>query len=240
MIRGIYQNSSAMQLLENKVDVIANNLANTSTAGYKRRDVSFQQMIEAEQALDRNMLKVKLPDGFTPTYTDNSDGRLKQTGNPLDIALSGKGFFQVQTDNGLAYTRDGNFKINSEGQMVTPDGYKVMGNSGPIEINGSKVDVDQSGQISVDGKIVNQFLFKDINIDNSIVMKDNLYKQKANGFLKDAQPTVNQGFVEESNVNNVKEMVELISAQRLYEANQKLIKAQDDTLNKAVNQIARS
>ncbi len=240
MIRGIYQNSSAMQLLENKVDVIANNLANISTAGYKRRDVSFQQMIEAEQALDRNMLKVKLPDGFTPTYTDNSDGRLKQTGNPLDIALSGKGFFQVKTDNGLAYTRDGNFKINSEGQMVTPDGYKVMGNSGPIEINGSKIDVDQSGQISVDGKVVNQFLFKNINIDNSIIMKDNLYKQKTTGYLEDAKPRVSQGFVEESNVNNVKEMVEMISAQRLYEANQKLIKAQDDTLNKAVNQIARS
>ncbi len=240
MIRGIYQNSSAMQLLENKVDVIANNLANTSTAGYKRRDVSFQQMIEAEQALDRNMLKVNLPDGFTPTYTDNSDGRLRQTGNPLDIALSGKGFFKVKTDNGFAYTRDGNFRINNEGQLVTPDGYKVMGNSGPIEIHGSKIAVDQSGQISVDGNIVNRFLFKNINIDDSIVMQDNLYKQKTTGYLEDAEPVVNQGFIEESNVNNVKEMVELISAQRLYEANQKLIKAQDDTLNKAVNQIARS
>jgi flagellar basal-body rod protein FlgG len=229
-----------MQLLENKVDVIANNLANISTSGYKRRDVSFQQMVEAEQALDRNMLKVKLPDGFTPTYTDNSDGRLKQTANPLDIALSGRGFFQIKTNNGLAYTRDGNFKINNEGQLVTPDGYKVMGSSGPIEINGSKIDIDQSGQISVDGKIVNQFLFKKINIDDSIVMQDNLYKQKENGYLEDAHPVVNQGFIEESNVNNVKEMVEMIAAQRLYEANQKLIKAQDDTLNKAVNQIARS
>jgi len=247
MIRGIYQNSSAMQLLENKVDVIANNLANISTAGYKRRDVSFQQMIQAEQALDRNMLKVNLPDGFTPTYTDNSDGRLKQTGNPLDLAIEGNGFFEITLPNGdTAYSRNGAFKVDSEGTLVNGQGFPLAQGI-TLETGAKDISISENGLISytLKGNLTKAGpiqLFNFINPAGLSPQGNSLFSATNNSGdpveVENNRIKLRQGMLESSNVKLVNEMVDLITAQRAYEANSKSISTTDQMLTQ-VNQLKR-
>jgi len=239
MIRGIFQNTSSMLLLESRVDNIANNIANVNTPGYKKREVFFEQLIAAEHTLEKDLMKVQLPDGYIATYTDTGDGRMNKTDNPLDIAISGDGYFTVQTPEGQAYTRDGKFTLDQNGLLVTQQGHLVTGEGGPIEIKGSKVEIGSAGEIIVDGVIVNRFAIQNFDINNA-EMRNNLYitnetpQQVASGEF-----SVMQGYIEESNVEIVKEMTELIAAQRHYEVNSRLIRAQDDTLSKTVNQVGK-
>lgn len=281
MIRGIYTSSSAMQLLENKVEVIANNIANVDTAGFKKRGVFQQQLVGAEEALWRNQLmeetggakkfhakyadqpelynepenwnkpliidthitkrqiNVPTPWGASPTYSDFSDGSLQQTGNPLDLGITGDGFFAVQTANGLGYTRAGQFSLTPEGRLVDQEGRAIMGESGPIEINGTTVDIGEDGTISVDGQVVNRFSVSNFTSLANIPMEGNLYKPEQALVEPSGNYKVMQGYIEHSNVNIVQEMVELITAQRNYEANQKAVKTQDDALSKTVDQVGK-
>jgi flagellar basal-body rod protein FlgG len=239
MIRGIYQNASSMVLLENKTEVLANNIANVDTAGFKKKGVFFQQVIAAEEILKRNELQVELPEGATPTYVQYTDGKLQQTGNPLDIAIKGDGFLTVQTENGEAYTRAGSLRLNQSGQLIMPDGNAVLGESGPIELNGENVQINQSGDIIVDGVIINRLMLKTFDTRNAIEMDSNYYRPKDETEVTSATAEVHQGFLEKSNVNIIAEMTELIASQRHYEANQKLVRAQDDTLDKTVNQVGK-
>jgi len=239
MLRGIYQNSSSMLLLESRVDNTANNLANANTPGYKKRDVFFQQLIVAEQSVERNNIDVTLPGGKVATYIDASNGIMNKTGNPLDMAISGKGYFAVETPQGIAYTRDGRFSINDTGQLVNQNGYLVIGDGGPIEIQGNSLEISKTGDIIVDGNVVNRLTVRDFDA-NAAKMFDNFFVPDEEISQPElSEYAVVQGFIEESNVNPVKEMAELIVAQRHFEMNYKLIRAQDDTLDKAVNQVGK-
>lgn len=239
MIRGIYQNAAAMQLLQDSSDVTANNMANVNTAGFKKKNVFFQQLISAEEALRRNQLDYKLPDGKTPTYTDFSNGKLEKTENPLDLAIQGQGFYRVQTPEGQFFTRAASFSLDGQGNLVTPQGYQVLGEAGPIQITGEKVEVNSDGAIIVDGVFVNQLQLTNFDTNLATKMNDNLYSLPEGIEQTEANAEVLQGFVERSNVSVVHEMVSLIRTQRHYEANQKLITAQDETLRKTVNEIGK-
>lgn len=240
MIRGLYQNAASMILLEEKTDVLANNMANVSTAGYKDRGVYFQQLITAEEALQRNLQQVRLPDGATPTYTDYTAGVLKQTGNPWDLAIRGDGFFAVQTPTGTAYTRSGQFTTNQEGVLVDASGYPVIGEGGPVTIpQGSQLDVDASGSISVDGTQVGRLAVFSFPLQEAVYLTGNYFRPAGGQVSASTDATVEQGYLEGSNVSVVREMVEMIQAHRHFEANQKLIQAQDGTLNKTVNDVGR-
>ncbi|TCO78812.1 flagellar hook-basal body protein [Marinisporobacter balticus] len=175
-------------------------------------------------------------------YVNYGQGQLYQTSNNLDLAIKGNGFFQVQTPDGIQYTRDGSFQINSKKELVTLDGYNVMGEDGPITIEGSDIAINELGEIIVDEQYWDTI--KSVDLEN---MKDlrkeasNMYRMTEGTEAKEKPFTgiIQQGFLEKSNVDAVKEMVEMMSIFRNYETGQKLVKAYDDTLGKAVNDIGR-
>lgn len=174
--------------------------------------------------------------------TDFSQGNLEPTGNQLDLAFRGKGFFTVETPAGTRYTRDGSFKLNSEKALVTAEGYPVIGTEGPITIDGTVVAVNEAGEILVDGQLVNKL--KIAAFENSRDMRkvgEGLYT-----FEKGLEPvegefegSVVQGHLENSNVDPVKEMVEMMTLFRGYESSQRMVRAYDESIGKAVNEVGR-
>ena len=270
MVEGLYKNSASMQLLIDKMNAIGNNLANATTTGYQRKSVFFRQLIEEEQALERNEIGLRhlhneprtynehqvnphvhtsccRPrgaqrhlQGEIATFTDYTSGGMRQTGNALDVALNGEGYFTVLTPDGLAYTRDGQFTLDAEGNLVTSAGYYVQGEGGPIQITGEHVEIAPKGEIVVDGQVVNQLMVRRFEPDALLRVQEAMYRpQSSTGGEAVEAPEVMQGFLELSNVNVVREMVDMIAAQRHYEANAKVIRAQDETLQKSVTNVGK-
>ncbi len=174
--------------------------------------------------------------------TDFSQGTLQPTGNQLDFALQGKGFFTIETPAGTRYTRDGSFKINSESALVTSEGYPVVGTEGPIVIDGSVVASNDSGEILVDGELVNKFQIA--------AFENNRDLRKTGGgfftFAEGLEPvetefagTVAQAQLEGANVDPVREMVEMMTLFRGYESSQRMVRAYDESIGKAVNEVGR-
>jgi flagellar basal-body rod protein FlgG len=262
MVRGLYQGSGAMQYLIEKTDVIGNNIANSSTNGFKRQGVFFRQLIDAEQALENDQIHTMetakgdrytmqlhrgcnppgtpyTPEGDISTYTDFTEGGIRETGNPLDVAITGEGYFVVETPQGTAYTRDGQFKVDRTGKLVTAQGYPVSGEGGPIQITGEKVSIAEDGTISVDGNRVNKLALRAFDEEKLVQNRDGLVVLPESNTPQSVEPHVQQGMLETSNVNPVREMVEMIAAQRHYDANSKVIQTIDSSLQKSVNDIGR-
>ncbi|MGE5554154.1 MAG: flagellar basal-body rod protein FlgF [Betaproteobacteria bacterium] len=253
MIRGLYIGASGMLAELRRTEVIANNLANAATDGYKRDEL-------VEESFPALLLRrfndpagpATLPAGYPPvvgplnlgavateTATDWAAGPLTETGNPLDLAIAGEGMFAVQTPNGVRYTRDGAFTRNGQGQLVTESGFPVLGEQGPLALGNGEVSVAPDGTVSVDGQMVGRLLV--IRFPHGGLVKEggNLFAAAAAGEPVDSETTVQQGFVERSNVNTVREMIGLIASVRSYEANQRLIQMEDELLQKAVTEVGR-
>lgn len=255
---------------QRKVETIANNIANVNTPGFKRDQVVFKEYLtELEKpqgdvdlprktwgpqdfyrsyGAENAMVKV---DG---SYTDHTQGQLKPSGNPLDIAIYGKGFFEVLTPNGVRYTRNGKFVINREGEIVTQTGFKLLSfNGNKSELNDDRkrvISIPQMGKISVakDGSIyVDEKLFNKISVvefnDHHELKKQGkglFYTDHLDNIKRTAiNSSLHQGYTEASNVNAIREMSELINAHRHFETIQNAIKAYDHINNKAVNDISR-
>lgn len=244
MNSGIYSALSGNIAAMNRLDVISNNLANVNTPGFKKDKMLFESML----AGDKNPPAV--PQGTTADpilqktdlYIDYTPGTVSQTGNTLDLALSGDGFFVVNTPDGAAYTRQGNFQISADGTLVTADGFPVMGQGGPIRIKGSAVEVDLMGVVKVDGTVAGTISMVDFPRPYNLVKTANA--QFVPATPQDIpQPAANsgilQGHLEGSNVETVTEMVQMIETTRYYEACSKIIKAYDDISAKAVNELGR-
>ena len=243
MIRGLYYSSSAMQYLDEKLDVVANNLANVETTGFKKSGVLFNQHMVAEQAKIRDQITIDpLPKGEIRTYIDTAQGGIRQTGNPLNFAIDGDAYFTIQTPDGIAFTRDGNFSHDDEGYITTMDGYPVIGEyNGPIRLFGADFSVSDSGDIVIDNHVVNRFLMHNFDINDVVPKGQNLYFAKNWQEIDFIEPDafIRQGYLETSNVNIVKEMISMIAINRQYQANEKAIRTNDEALNKAVNNIGR-
>ncbi|MCH8980788.1 flagellar hook-basal body protein, partial [candidate division KSB1 bacterium] len=177
---------------------------------------------------------------------DFSQGPLEGTNRPLDVAISGSGLFSVETPDGEAYTRDGRFTLNQEGLLITVDGLPVLGEGGPIEINllensAAEILINGSGEILIDGNVIDKL--KIVSAQNPADFSkigSNLF-QLREGI--EATPLENvelkQGFLENSNVDSVSEMVAMIDLMHQYEVGQKMIRSQDAILQKAANEIGR-
>jgi len=244
MIRGIYTAASGMLAESARTDTIANNLANVNTAGYKK-DVAITKDFAS-------MLIYRINDGAAaPSIgslgvgeiaTIHSTGMMRQTGNALDLAIDGNGYFAVQTPAGVRYTKNGTFTKNAQGQIVTQDGNPVMGTAGPITVNNaaSNLTVSPDGRVMLDGVEAGQLSIVEFANEKQLLKEgDSLYN--ANG--AQASPSgsrVEQGMLEQSNVNVVAEMVNLITGYRAYEVNAKTVQAHDQLLDKAVNEVGRT
>lgn len=174
--------------------------------------------------------------------TNFSQGTFEETGNPLDFGLEGKGFFQIETPQGIMYTRDGNFTLNNQGEIVTAEGYFLLGQLGSIMLDSKDFQLGLNGEIIVDNVMVDQIRLVDIkNVQDLRKHGENLYFIDENKELEEDtfKGNVIQGFLEGSNINPIDEMVNMINILRTYESNQKVIKSYDEILQKAANEIGK-
>jgi flagellar basal-body rod protein FlgG len=238
-------------------EVLANNLANVNTSGFKQDMAVFRTRldktvyrVEAQGGARAGVSTVqKMGDLSSGVYLDEvatryGQGNLLQTDEPLDLALSGEGFFIVQAENGEELlSRGGSFKRDSEGFLADDSGRRVLGEGGPIHLAAKgKVLVDQSGVIQQGQASVGKLrVVKVERLDQSVEKRgETAWRLKdPAAVVTGARPEVLQGYLEASNVNPVREMVEMITVQRAYEASQRMISAQDETLGKAVNDLGR-
>jgi flagellar basal-body rod protein FlgF len=241
---------SRQTTLERQLGVIANNIANVNTAGYKADQSLFEEYLSSgaheDNFIGRDRRVSYVQD--RGTYTDFSQGSMQQTGNPLDVSIEGGGYLAVQTASGEQYTRDGNLQINSQGQLTTVGGDVVLGNGGPIvfqptdhDINispdGTITVVEGSARVdSIRGKM------RVVNFANPQALRkqgSNLYSANAAGAAQvDQKSTVRQGYIEKSNVNAVGEMSRMIEVSRAYAQIANTLQQQSDLHKNAISQLA--
>lgn len=256
MVRGLYTAYTGMLNQQKKMDTLSNNLANADTTGYKKEGVTAktfetQLAIKVKDGsnayIDQQIGKLNLGVKIGENYTDYSQGSYRYTGNIYDLALGGDGFFNISFMNkageqSVKYTRDGNFTIDNEGALRTQDGDYVLGESGEIYIPTNAVDVsiNKLGEIYADGEYIDTIKITDFE-DYNYLKKygENMYDAVDGATEKEPTATIDQGYLEQSNINVVTEMVNMISLSRTYEANQKLIQTMDDALDKSANQIGK-
>ena len=248
MWRGLYTAGAGMIQETQRTDTIANNLANVNTTGYKR-DVAvsseFEPMLirrinDKDMRSDVTSFKGFSLGGNPPVV--GTQGIFESTGNPYDVAISGEGYFEIQTPQGVRYTRDGAFFRSQTGVLENVRGQAVLGTNGqPIVIpaDAESVSIGAKGEITarVQGAVqqLGQLAFVQFN-DRRAVLKqgDNLYYPQAGAQPQPAAGTIEQGMLERSNANVVSEMVELINNYRIYEAGSKSVTTQDAMLDKSV------
>ncbi len=244
MNSGMYPAVSGSLAAMRRLDVISNNLANVNTPGYKKDKMSFEGLLAG------NVNPPAVPQGTTADpilqkeniYIDYASGPTSQSGNPLDLALDGDGFFAVTTPEGTAYTRQGNFRTSADGTLVTVDGYPVQGAGGTaINIKGSRVEIDAKGAVTVDGTRSGSISVVDFNKPYSLTKIGSALfvptDPQAVGQAGKAQ--IQQGHIEGSNVESISEMVQMIETNRYFEACSKVIKAFDDMTSKAANDLGK-
>lgn len=245
------------------IDVISNNIANLSTTGFKRERAEFQDLLyESQQRAGTNSSDtgtlvptgIQVGLGVAPgaVYRIHEQGSFVQTGSPLDVSVQGKGFFSVELPNGdIAYTRDGSFQLNADGEIVTADGY-VISPGITVPLDAIDITINKSGEVQVltpgqpTPQTLGQFEIVDfINNAGLAAQGDNLYLEtEASGPPIIGIPgeegigTLLQGFLEGANVDPVKELTTLITAQRAYELNSKIIQVGDELLQ-TLNQAKR-
>lgn len=281
MVRGVYTGASGMIAQQERLDVVANNLANVDKPGFKRDTATFKAFPEMMAARTEDDGVVIFPLGSTDirpyvgrmgtgvevneVFTEWEQGSLRETGNQLDIALSDKGFFTIETPNGERYTRNGSFLIDKDNYLVTKHGYKVMGENGYIQIKTNNYVIDEEGRVSVNKRYQNnddfvqmtQNEWKDEEILDTLKIvrfeNERYLKKEGDSFWVDTQisgpayiaqkgidrPKVLSRFLEMSNVNPINEMVRMIEVQRAYELNSKSIATHDTLIGRVVNEVGR-
>ncbi len=223
MNNGIYAASTGLLARTQELDLAANNLANANTSGFRGQRVSFKsQMMTASANVSTRALSSFGVLG--DSHTDFAQGSLQQTGNPLDLALEGSGFFAVQAPTGTQYTRNGNFHLTKDGALVTAQGYPVLGDKGPITLPEGTAEISSTGVISVNGDIAGQLQLT--QFDSSVPLTslgDANFSAPAAAATNATQLTVRQGSLESSNINPVECAVGLIEIQRNAEMMQRAL-----------------
>ncbi len=256
MLRALYSAAAGMQSQQMNLDVISNNLANVNTTGYKKSKLEFQDLLyQTTRAAgsdqgggDQLPSSLQIGQGSVPIATSRvfSQGDLTNTGQQLNIAIQGDGFFQVQMPNGsLAYTRDGAFQTDSSGRIVTNDGYPLQG-AQPVPPGTTNITISSTGAgtyTTASGTTNFQIQLARFNNPGGLdALGHNLYNEtSASGTAELGNPGTNglgslqQGSLELSNVQVVEEMVNLILAQRAYEVNSKAVQAADEMMQQSNN-----
>lgn len=281
MIRGLYTGASGMVAQMHKMDALANNLANVDVTGYKR-DTSIQKAFPElliRRLNDNGLYKFpfgsaeigpivgKLGTGveMNELYTVFTQGALKETGNPFDLALEGRGFYTVDTPEGERYTRNGSFLLGKEGLLLTADGSPVLGENGHIYIKKNNFVIDPQGRVYQNGTFdgdpqrlvsIDENEWENMELIDSLKIvdfsRDRYLQKQGSSFWRstvesgdpialslDDRPKIYQGFLEAANVNPVTEMVRMIEVNRAYEANQKTIQSHDQLTSRLLNDAVK-
>ena len=257
MLKGLYTAYTGMLNEQHRMDVLTNNLANATTNGFKKEgttseafDTVLAYKIKDKSEtpnLARRIGAMNMGVKVGENYTDYSEGPLKETENTYDLALTGPGFFKIEFTNkagatSTKYTRDGNFTMTEEGYLVTKDGDFVLDNRDrQIKLDPVKTsEIATNGGIYQDGRLVATIGIADFEDYNYIEhYGENLFQTVEGAQEKTATAQVLSGYLEHSNVQVVKEMVDMINVARAYETNQKIIHTYDSSLEIAVNQLGK-
>ena len=242
MTQAMYAASVGAFNNQKRLDVMANNLANINTPGFKQDRLVFRVPVEKEGDSPTDYLQgpsSQMPSG---AQTDFSQGVLRPTDNPLDLALDGTGFFCIQTPGGTHYTRNGSFAINEDGVLATKAGHPVLGKGGEIKVNGSNIHVDEGGNVSVDGNEVGTLKVVMVPQRGSLKkMGSSLFALGGSGVAEEKTEgfKIRKGYIETSNVNGIKMMTEMIDISRAYESYQKTIQFLNDATKKSISDVGR-
>jgi flagellar basal-body rod protein FlgF len=254
MNRAIYPILSGALAQERQMQVFANNMANVNTPGFKQDGQGFRSVMARAQAAVPTFVHSAgfgQQIGVTPAgpaervfaapsgvHTLFEAGRLRITGNPLDAAIQGSGFFEIKTPQGVRYTRSGMFSLDSQRRLVTNLGYPVMGTKGEIKIPPGTVQVNAQGGIDVDGRSIGTLKVMDFPPDHMPQKHfEGLFASDSAQPAKN--PQVQGGHIEESNVNAIGEMVKMIQGMRNYESSQKLIQTLDHMAEVSIQDVGR-
>ena len=242
MIKGIYSSGSGMQPRLMRLDVIANNVANADTTGYKKDSIFVQIMKDAGVAQSTGAGELAGLD--VKEFTDFAEGSLRPTNAPLDMAIQGEGFFVLDTPDGPRYTRNGNFRIDDNGSVINSNGDHVMGAGGKITIPSAEklqqndLTITKAGEIFMNGTMLAKIrlvTFSDmqklLKTEGTMFKSEETPKDVA---TSDEKTTIRQGYLEESNVEALTEMVQLVELSRGFETDQRTMRYQDSTLEKAM------
>lgn len=257
MLKGLYTAYTGMINEQHRMDTMTNNLANATTNGFKKEGAtsqSFDRVLaykikDTSEAgnLAKRLGSMSMGVKTGENYVDYSGGPFKETGHTLDLALSGNGFFTISFTNkagetSVKYTRDGNFTMNRQGNLLTQDGDFVLNDQGrPIRLDpNEEITIERSGDIYQGGIYVDTIGITDFeNYDYLERYGENYFQPVQGARTTEADTNVYSGYLEMANISVVTEMVNMITIQRQYEANQKVITTYDSTLDNAVNQTGR-
>jgi flagellar basal-body rod protein FlgG len=233
MLDGLYRAAGSMHALMRCQEVSSTNLANVSTSGYRRLRPVLEQT-PASGGGGRPRLSVS----FVP---DMTQGDLCHTGNPLDVALGGEGFFVVETPKGDAYTRDGRLRPNDEGELVTVTNLRVQGESGPIKlpVGADKIEVSEDGAVIADGAVVGKLKrVKFASVADLQPVGFGLFKARRGASPEASDAPVSSQTREASNVRAMSELIHMLTALRTYEANQKVLVTIDENMRRVTQSEA--
>lgn len=239
MDSGSYAACTALVARTQQLDAIANNLANASTVGYRAQHVVFSSVLADAggdgSSLDQAINHYGIVSG---TSLDMSQGALQKTGNELDAAISGSGYFVVQTANGDVYTRNGSFQVSGNNELVTQAGDPVLGDGGsPIRMAPGRVSISSDGTISTNGAVTGKLHIVEFPPSTKLTTLGNTYYSAPPNTAQDSQSSdIRQGFLESSNVNPILGMVELVTAQRSAEMMQRALAMFNTEIDKTATQ----
>ncbi len=238
MYQGMIDSVKACLKEEMRMDVIANNLANTSVPGHKKSRISFQDVLQGQGGGEDGAG----PAGPVRIETDFTQGDFRSTGNHLDLAVNGEGFFKIMTEDGVRYTRKGNFALDNEGFLVTQNGDRVLGQGGPIRLPGNDIQVSGLGWVRSGGEdagVLDLVTFEDPKklVPTGQAMFGNPEDEPEAALPPTSR--VEQGYLELPNVEIAEEMVSMIHCMRAFESYQKVIQILDDVNQRAINDVSR-
>jgi flagellar basal-body rod protein FlgF len=239
MDSGYYAACAALVSRTEALDTIANNLANASTVGYRSQHNVFSSVLAEANGASGSPLNQAMNNFgvLSGTTLDQSQGALQKTGNNLDVAIEGSGYFVVQTANGPMYTRNGGFQVSIKGQLITSSGDPVLGSSGPITMPPGEVSISADGTISSNGALAGKLKVVQFAPGTTLTSAgETYYSAPPKTEIPATDSTVKQGMLESSNVNPVASMVELITAQRSAEMMQKALTMFNSEMDKTATQ----
>lgn len=242
MENSIYAATLGSIVEQRRFEILANNLANINTPGFKADRLSNRAQVEyiSDEKFSKNRVEFKNLLKKMESKTSLEQGPLRQTNNKFDLALEGPGFFSIQTPWGISYTRAGNFRLDAEGTLVTAEGFAVLGEGGPIQIESSQdFTVTPEGIVISQGTEIDKLSIVEFERPEFLTkVGSTLFNAPREAGAKAAENTkIHQNSLEEPNTNMIKLLAEMIHAQRSFETYQRIIKMSDDLINKQQTKI---